>query len=225
MRLGERGRRDRFGAPRGESLFCRKLETELTAIRNTVQKTKHFRALTPICLSDAGSQTRHLSPRRTLVCLAGGICCMLDAKGLLKRAILVAIISALPGFVNVVSAGRGGSGGSGGSSSSSSSGGHSSSGMSGGHSSTGMSGAHASTSTNAGHSATNSKGGRSAGDPSNVTQSGANHHVMPAMTGRSREASKVLVNRAVSTGETGQNIQGGMVPNEDWKRRHRYPPN
>lgn len=181
-----------------------------------------------ICSSDAGSQTRHLNPGRTLVCLVGGICCMLDAKGLLKRAVLVAIISALPGFVNVVSAGRGGSGGSGGSSSgsssggssssgssgghssSSSSGGHSSSGMSGGHSSSGMSGAHASTSTNAGHSATNSKGGRSASDPSNVTQSGANHHIIP--------------NRAVSTGETGQNIQGGMVPNEDWKRRHRHLP-
>ena len=136
---------------------------------------------------------------------------MLDAKGLLKRAVLVAIISALPGFVDVVSAGRGGSGGS---SSGSSSGGHSSSGMSGGHSSSGMSGGHASTSTNAGHSATNSKGGRSASDPSNVTQSGASHHVLPAMTSRS----------SFSTGETGRNIQGGMVPNEDWKRRHRHLP-
>ena len=160
---------------------------------------------------------------------------MLDAKGLLKRAVLVAIISALPGFVNVVSAGRGGSGGSGGSSSgsssggsssSSSSGGHSSSGMSGGHSSSGMSGAHASTGTNAGHSATTSKGGRSASDPSNVTQSGANHLVIPAMTSRSSEASKAFVrmNRAFDTGETGQNIQGGMVPNDDWKRRHRHLP-
>jgi len=149
---------------------------------------------------------------------------MLEVKGLLKRAALVAIISALPGFVNVVSAGRGGSGGSGGSSSSSSSGGSSSS--SGGHSSSGMSGAHASTSTNAGHSATNSKGGRSASDPSNVTQSGANHHVLLALTSHSSEASKsfVRMNHAVSIGETGQNIQGGMVPNEDWKRRHRHLP-
>jgi hypothetical protein len=106
------------------------------------------------------------------------------------------------------------------------SGGHSSTGMSGSHSSTGMSGARASTSTNAGHSAANSKGGRSASDPSNVTQSGANHHIMPATTNRSSEASQAVVhmNRGVSTGETGQNIQGGMVPNEDWKRRHRHLP-
>jgi hypothetical protein len=154
---------------------------------------------------------------------------MSDAKGFLKRIALVALISALPGYVDLVSAhggghGTGGSGGAGGGSSSSSSGGgHSSGGMGGGHSSTGTSGGHSSSGTSAGHFSTSPKGGRSA-DPSNVTQSGANHHIMPVMNSRSNEGHKVFVprfNRTVSSGETGQNIQGGMVPNEDWKRRHR----
>ena len=148
------------------------------------------------CSSDAGSQTRHLNLKRTLVCLGGGICCMLDVKGLLKRAAFVAIISALPGFVNVVSAGRGGSGsgGSGGSSSSSSSGGHSSSGN--------------------GHSASASKAGHPAGDPSGPV----------AMTGgRSVLATSVRPGK-VPSNEVHQ-FSTGYVPNEQyrqwWRKHHR----
>jgi hypothetical protein len=146
---------------------------------------------------------------------------MLDAKGLLKRIVLVGLISALPGFVDAVSA-HGGGHGSGGSG-----GGSSSGGSSGGHSSTGMSGGHSSNSTSVSHSAVGSKSGRSPGDPSTVvgsvtsnqTVSGVNFHSQDHQSFGRDHVNRVHFNRAVSSGQTGQNIQGGM-PNDYWKRRH-----
>jgi hypothetical protein len=150
---------------------------------------------------------------------------MLDAKELLKRVVLVGLISALPGFVDVVSA-RGGGHGTGGSSGSG--GGHSSSASSGGHSSTGISAGHSSNSLSGGRSAISLKSGRSAGDPStaagsvvsNQTVSGVNFHSKDHQSFDQDPLNRVRFNRSVSTGETGQNIKGGMAPNQDWKRRH-----
>jgi hypothetical protein len=178
-------------------------------------------------------------PGRVLVRFTGGIGRMLDTKRFLKRIVLVGLISTLPGYVSLVSAhggghGTGGSAGSGGGSSSSggghsSSGGHSSTGMSSGHSSTSMSG-RSSGNTKGAQSVTNSKGGRSASDPptvagtvvSNQTVSGVNFHSRDHRSFEQNHSNRVHFNRSVSTGETGQNIQNGMVPNEDWKRRHRH---
>ncbi|MBV8812985.1 MAG: hypothetical protein JO271_00720 [Verrucomicrobia bacterium] len=147
---------------------------------------------------------------------------MLDAKEFLKCVVLVGLISALPGFVDVVSA-RGGGHGTGGSSGSG--GGHSSSASSGGHSSTD---GHSSNSLSDGRSAIGLKSGRSAGDPStaagtvvsNQTVSGVNFHSKDHQSFDRDHFNRVRFNRSVSTGETGQNIKGGMAPNEDWKRRH-----
>jgi hypothetical protein len=177
-----------------------------------------------------------------MVRFTGGIGRMLDTKRFLKRIVLVGLISTLAGYVSIVSAhggghGTGGSAGSGGGSSSSgsgggghsSSGGHSSTGMSSGHSSTSMSG-RSSGNTKGAQSVTNSKGGRSASDPptvagtvvSNQTGSGVNFHSRDHRSFEQNHSNRVHFNRSVSTGETGQNIQNGMVPNEDWKRRHRH---
>ncbi len=140
----------------------------------------------------------------------------MDVKSSLKRAIVIALVSALPTFVSIASAhggghgsggssGSGGSGGSGASSgghgssgSSASSGGHGSSASTGGH---GSSGSHSASSSNSGHSPSGSnsgssssvaKGGHSTGDPSTAPGT--------AVSGRSVRSKPEPVTRHFSTG-------------------------
>ena len=132
---------------------------------------------------------------------------VMDVKSSLKRAIVIALVSALPTFVSIASAhggghGSGGSSGSGGSGGSgASSGGHGSSGSSastGGH---GSSGSHSASSSNSGHSPSGSnsgssssvaKGGHSTGDPSTAPGT--------AVSGRSVRSKPEPVTRHFSTG-------------------------
>ena len=140
----------------------------------------------------------------------------MDVKSSLKRAIVIALVSALPTFVSIASAhggghgsggssGSGGSGGSGASSgghgssgSSASSGGHGSSASTGGH---GSSGSHSASNSNSGHSPSGSnsgssssvaKGGHSTGDPSTAPGT--------AVSGRSVRSKPEPVTRHFSTG-------------------------
>ena len=114
---------------------------------------------------------------------------MLDA--FLRRAILIALISALPNVVGIASAHGGHSGGSNG----------------GGHGGMGMG-----TASGTGHSAAVSKGGHSNADPVSVSQSSVSKQEMASHTvGR-----RVFFQR----GSTGYNSQNTGAENEDWRRRH-----
>jgi|SRR3984893_693130 hypothetical protein len=84
----------------------------------------------------------------------------MDAKSFVRRAVLIALVSALPTFVSVASA-HGGGHSSGGSSGSGGSGA-----SSGGHSASGSNSGHSPSSSNTGSASSVSKGGHSTGDPS-----------------------------------------------------------
>jgi hypothetical protein len=159
----------------------------------------------------------------------------MDATSVLKRIILIAVLSALPTFVGVASAhGGGGSssgGSSSGSSSSGSSGGHSSSGSNGGSSSSGSNSGHSSSGSNGGHFPSGSNGGHSshgsgvhstgvATDPSGTNSAVA--------TGRSVGESHVKPNTVQMPTNTNRRFQsgGGNLgdvtggEDENWRRRH-----
>jgi hypothetical protein len=159
----------------------------------------------------------------------------MDTTSVLKRIILIAVLSALPTFVGVASAhGGGGSssgGSSSGSSSSGSSGGHSSSGSNGGSSSSGSNSGHSSSASNGGHFPSGSNGGHSShGSGAHLTgvatdPSGTNS---PVATGRSVGESHVKPNTVQMPTNTNRRFQsgGGNLgdvtggEDENWRRRH-----
>src|ERR1700737_3334576 len=139
----------------------------------------------------------------------------MDAKSFLKRAILIALVSALPTFVSVASAHGGGhsSGGSGGSgassgghgsrrghSGSSSNGGHSLSGSSSSHSASGSNSGHSPSGSNSGSSSSVSKGGHSSSDPSTATATTASGRAVPGSPVHSNTVPPPVHVRHFSTG-------------------------
>lgn len=146
----------------------------------------------------------------------------MDAKFFLKRIILIAVASALPGFASVASAGSGGhSGGS--------SGGPSSSASSGGPSSNGSSGGHSTSASNSGHSSSASNSGHSSGHSSKVGHAAGNPSIDPvAVTGgRSVLVSSVRPSTVRSKPVTEvHQFSTGYTPNEQWRdywrRKHHW---
>ena len=140
---------------------------------------------------------RRLNRAPSVVCWGGGFQFMLDA--FLRRAILVALISALPNVVSVASAHGGHSGGSNG-------GGHSSS----------SSGMGTSSGTSGGHSSTASKGGHS--DPVSVSQSSVGHQAVANHPVHPTQSRRIFFQH----GSTGYNAQNTAPANDDWRRRHQH---
>lgn len=142
----------------------------------------------------------------------------MDVKSFLKRAVLIALVSALPTFVSVASAHGGGHGSGGSSGSGASSGGH---GSGGGHSASGSNSGHSSSGSNSGSSSSVSKGGHSTSDPSTAPAT--------AVSGRSVSASSVHsstvrsrpepVVHHFSTGGGHGDWQEGEK-NADWRRHN-----
>jgi hypothetical protein len=168
----------------------------------------------------------------------------MDATSVLKRIILIAVLSALPTFVGVASAhGGGGSssgGSSSGSSSSGSSGGHSSSGSNGGSSSSGSNSGHSSSGSNSGHSSNGSNGGHfPSGSNGGHSSHGSGVHSTgvetdpsgtnsAVATGRSVGESHVKPNTVQMPTNTNRRFQSGggnlgdvtWGEDENWRRRH-----
>jgi hypothetical protein len=146
---------------------------------------------------------------------------VMDVKSSLKRAIVIALVSALPTFVSVASAhggghssggssGSGGSNGSGGSSGSgASSGGH---GSSGSHSASGSNGGHSPSGSHSASSSSVSKGGHSVGDPSAAPAT--------AVSGRSIRSRPEPVTPHFSTGWGHGDWKEGEET-VDWQRHNR----
>jgi hypothetical protein len=158
----------------------------------------------------------------------------LSMEAFLKRVILIALVSAVPTFVSVASAGSGGhssggSSGSGGSSSGghggsggSSSGGHSSSAASSGHSSSGSISGHSSIGSNSGHSLSAAKGGHSSDPSTGPGASVVGGHSVSTSSSHSHVRGKPEPFTHVSHFSTGYGHGDWQAEEEtvDWRRYH-----